>query len=255
MADLDNESNVPINDSEVIDATVTPASKPRAPRKPRTPRKPPVAPEGAQVLEDGATVKLPAPVAEKTSKPVTPTSVVESSRQPTEDEKAEPGFRDRNGTPTTKEPVAEESHDNASDKLKDFFDGAVHDETADAKAQKKLYKRVKKLYKRASNEATYTDNGVIVSPGYFQAWPGRSGRFNVFAWLGIFTAFAFFPAGILFSGLGWVNSKGVPDDRFSKYLSIVGFGISVIFAVFILLALIARIFSGVVSAYTGHWGW
>lgn len=58
----------------------------------------------------------------------------------------------------------------------------------------------------------------IVAPGYWQGFEGKYGRVNVLAFLGFIMTFLFFPLGILFSGLGLLNARAVPDDIVGRVL-------------------------------------
>lgn len=110
------------------------------------------------------------------------------------------------------------------------------------------------VYDNANDEAAYSQNGVVLAPGYWQAWAGKGGRINVFAWLGFIAAFVFFPFGLLFGGIGFLNSKAVPDDRFSRYLSAFALGLSVFFTFLILIPLFFRVAYAVASLSWGTYG-
>lgn len=136
--------------------------------------------------------------------------------------------------------------------LESLFGPQEEDTKAEDKAAKELASRefADEAYAKAEEEAYYTNNGVVLTSGYWQAWSGKGGRINVFAWLGIFAAFVFFPFGLIFSGLGYVNAKAVPDDKFSRILSIVGLGVSVFFS---FLVLIPLVFSALFSLVRLAW--
>lgn len=120
--------------------------------------------------------------------------------------------------------------------LEDVFEPQPEDTYAEDKAAriKKARELADEAYEKYSGGVIYSLNGTIVAPGYWQAWAGKGGRFNVFAWLGLLAAFVFFPLGLLFSSFGLLNAKAVPDDKFSRVLSGIGLGVSVFFTFFIL---------------------
>lgn len=93
------------------------------------------------------------------------------------------------------------------------------------------------------NEQKWRNSTSANAPGYWKAFRGSGGNINVFAWLGIGFAFTFFPLGFLFSGLGLMNSKAVPEDKVGRVISWIGLIISVIAIGFVFASLVAFLFS------------
>lgn len=279
MADIETASETP--GAPDAATTPTPVRKPRKPRTPKAPvetaetevlekpkvtrtRKPRVAPAAkVEAKEEG----LPwafgsddkAPVEEVTP-PVVPVPVAVAPVVVESEPEVIPA--PETSEKTKEEPVTEKLEDLNGEEggaltLEDLFgpqpeDTEAEDRAAEEQAATELADEV---YANASEKVLYATNGTIVAPGYWQAWPGKGGRINVFAWLGIVAAFVFFPLGLLFSGLGWVNAKGVADDKFSRILSGVGFGISAFFAFMILIPLAFGLLFGILSLLWAPFMW
>lgn len=134
----------------------------------------------------------------------------------------------------------------------EFIDDPHAKENEAAKESAELADEV---YEEASNEVFYSTNGVVLSPGYWQAWAGKGGRLNVFAWLGLVFSVIFFPLGLLFSGIGFYNTRAVPDDKFHKVLAGVGLGVSAFFGFMVIIPLLVWLLLGAVSVAAAPFWW
>lgn len=88
-----------------------------------------------------------------------------------------------------------------------------------------------------------TEGDRPTPPGFWRAFSGSKGLVNVFAWVGLFFTFTFFPLGFIFSGIGVVNSRAVPEDKFGKFVAWVGFILSTIAVVFLFAYFLIMVFA------------
>jgi hypothetical protein len=285
MADSET---VPENTGAVAaEENSAPVRKPRKPRAPRVPAEPvavsadekPKVPRTRKPRVTPAAVKeeVSTPTAEVVSEPtvVTPTPVeavegpaaVEASTLPERpvtpptapvEEPAE--FVEAPVEPVAEdEKPAEEVKEEEEEKL--TLESLFGPQEPDLEAEAKLAEEeaaadlAEEVYAGTTGKVLYATNGTIVAPGYWQAWAGKGGRVNVFAWLGVIFAFIFFPLGFLFSGLGFLNAKGVPDDKFSRRLSTIGVGISAFFTFIVVIPLLIKVVFGLVSLLWAPLSW
>lgn len=86
-------------------------------------------------------------------------------------------------------------------------------------------------------------------PGFWRAFAGTGGVINVFAWLGFVFTFVFFPLGFIFSGIALVNARGRSEDKLGKVLAWIGFILSTIGLVFLLVTFLWLLFAMISNAW------
>lgn len=128
-----------------------------------------------------------------------------------------------------------------------FGESSYHDTTLEDARKADAGLLADQVYAKANKGPAYTPNGIVLAPGYWQAIEGKRGRVNVFAWLGVVFALIFFPLGLIFSGLGLINAKAVPDDKFSRSLGLFGLGISMFLSFLLLFSLVFRLLYAILS--------
>jgi hypothetical protein len=254
-----------------VEPTDSAPEKPKATRT-RKPRVAPVAapedgidwPFGSSEAEDKENPAIVVAPSITPAEPVVPAPAQSLPEEPAKPvETAKPVTAPTKPAPTRDEaPKVEEepkvdhnAHDDETDDnggaltLDSLFGQQKDDPEAEAKLaeEEAAADLAEEVYSQASDKVLYATNGVVVAPGYWQAWAGKRGRINVFAWLGVIFAFVLFPLGLLFSGLGYINAKAVADDKLSRRVAAVGLGLSVFVTFLVVIPLVFKILFGILS--------
>lgn len=139
--------------------------------------------------------------------------------------------------------------DTAENDLRELFgdDIVIIPESLQDEIREEAEVRANEAYS-ASSFVEYTKNGVVLAPGYWQAWRGEGGRVNVLVWIGFIFAIPFFPLGLLLSYIGLLNAKDVPDDRFHKLLGIAGFALSAFMGFYLMFVFMVWVLSGAIHS-------